>query len=55
MCVDIYLLVIAIVSLHLVAIFIYFFNINAHYFVTVSETTYLSYVCTDVGFLGAVK
>ena len=42
-----HLLFITVVSLYLVAIVI--FHIYALYFVTISETKYLSYVCTNVG------
>ena len=54
MCFHVYLLVNAVVSLHVVAVFIFFY-IYAHYFVTVQETKCLSYLCTNLGSIGALQ
>ena len=51
MCGDIYLLAIAVVSLCLVAMFFFTYMPSALF---VSETKCLSYVCTNVGSIGAL-
>ena len=53
MCVHVHLLVIAIASCVWKPYL--FFHIYAHYFVTVSETKCLSYVCTNVGSIDVLQ